>query len=225
MIAAEDARRLHSSTLADVLDTFGVWGVLPPELLRLSGGDGPFFGRAYTVQWGWTRKMEDIRQPQKPTWDQVKAFLAPDVNDGRGLVYVGGTNCGYMRSMALAGGMSATHFASIGFEGVVLGGAIRDAHVVRSLAMPVVATNFIPADTQGCFQVLEAGTECSVGDLRVRSGDWVFVDGSGGVVVPAAIAADVVRKALSVEKVEAAMEERLRAKESLSQIVDESGRI
>ncbi|PRB80661.1 dimethylmenaquinone methyltransferase, partial [Pseudomonas cedrina] len=112
---------------------------------------GPVFGIAYTVRWAPVRKPRDIMAAQPSTWNDVKHFLAPEVKSGRGKIYVGGVDNGVLTELALAGGFSAADFNLRGFEGIILGGAIRDAHVIKQLSIPVWATNFTPADTQGNF--------------------------------------------------------------------------
>jgi regulator of RNase E activity RraA len=216
---------VHSGTLADVLDSFGVWGAIPSELRRVSGDARVFFGEAYTVSWRLVRKKNDIKEPQPSTWRQVEGFLAREVKNGSGKIYVAGCDHGYVKEMALAGGLSATHFQNIGFEAIVLGGSIRDAHTLSKLDIPVVATGFSPADTQGCYRVHETGTSCSIGGVTIHSGDWLFGDATGVVAVPRSIAAKVMDIAIAIEKREERILEQLALGMSLHELVEKDGRI
>lgn len=219
------ARMLHSSTLADVLDGLGIWGVLPYQIGCVSKARGPVFGRAYTVRWAPVRKSDDISRAQASTWQQVRDFLAPEIEDGRGRIYVGGADDGVLCDFALAGGLSAKDLRRRRFEGVVLGGAIRDAHIVRELDLPVFASNFVPTDTQGNYRVVEAGAACRIEQVTIATGDWVFADESGCVAVPAAAVGEVIDRALAIEAIEARIEARIGRGERLVDVVDEMRRI
>ncbi len=216
--------RLHTGTVADVLDGFGHWGVIDWRV-RPVNAVRPVLALALTVRWKPVRKPHVITQPQRSTWEQVRDFLAPGVTSGRGRVYLAGVEGGLQHELALAGGFSATDFQKRGFEAVILGGAIRDAHVVKTLDMPIWATNFTPADTQGSFEVAEIGGSCTIGSVLVRTGDWVLADQSGIVVVPQHLADPVFSKALEIERTEDRMAERTASSESLYEIVNALGRL
>jgi len=223
---APDPTRINSGTLADVLDGLGHFGGFPSSIRALKQSQARFIGRAYTVRWVPTRKSASIVAPQASTWEQVRDFLAPACPEGKGLVYVAGTDTGALvTELALAGGFSSADFQLRGFAALVLGGAIRDAHVVQRLEIPVWATGFIPADTQGSYRVVECGTWCNVGGQRVVSGDWVFGDETGLINIPAAIAEKVFGTANSVEATEARLSERIATGSTLFNAVEELGRL
>jgi regulator of RNase E activity RraA len=223
---APDPTRINSGTLADVLDGLGHFGGFPSTIRALNQSQRRFIGRAYTVRWAPTRKSASIVAPQPSTWEQVRDFLAPACPDGKGLVYVAGTDTGALvTELALAGGFSTADFQLRGFAALVLGGAIRDAHVVHRLELPVWATGFIPADTQGSYRVVECGSWCNVGGQRVTSGDWVFGDETGLITIPAAIAEKVFSSAHSVEATEARLSELIAAGSTLLNAVEELGRL
>lgn len=215
---------INTSTLADVLDGMGRYGTLTSRLKRHSGHTELFAGRAYTVNWGPARKTNQITAPQRSTWSQVRDFLVPELSQGNGLVYVGGGGP-LITEAALAGGLSATYFEQIGFEGIVLGGAIRDAETLGHLKLPVVCSNFIPTDTQGSFVVTSAGTRCVIDNLTIDTGDWVVSDRNGTVVVPDALLAEVIDAATAIARTEDAVISRIRSGERLPNIIEEVGRI
>lgn len=216
--------RIPTGTLCDVLDSLGIVGWLPSAMRRVSAGRQRFAGRAYTISWQPVRKQADIKGRGPSTWSEVAGFLAPGLGDAAGRVYVAGAGP-LLTEMALAGGLSTTSFQVRGFAGVVLGGAVRDADVVSDLALPVVATGFTPADTQGCYLVRETGTRCLIGDIVVETGDCVVSDQSGTVVIPAAHAAAVLAAGAAIEGQEAAMMERIRRGDDLHAIIEKEGRI
>ncbi|WP_181259313.1 RraA family protein [Pseudoduganella armeniaca] len=221
---AEAVDRLHTGTVADVLDGCGHWGVLDWRV-RPANAIRPVLAQALTVRWKPVRKPQSIVAPQPSTWEQVRDFLAPAYASGHNLAYVAGVDDGLQHDLALAGGFSATDMQKRGFAAMVLGGAIRDAHVVTGLDLPVWATNFTPADTQGNYEVAEVGGHCTIGRVVIHTGDWVLADASGIVVVPQAIADAVFERALEIESVEGRIGERTAAGENLNDVVKELGRL
>ncbi|WP_261566769.1 RraA family protein [Frankia gtarii] len=213
-------------TIVDVLDGLGLAeSVLPPGLRARTDAVELTFGIAYTVSWVPVHKGGRIHDPSPSTWQQVREFLVPDVRDGHEMVYVAGAG-DVLTHAALAGGMSLTYLLEqVGFKAAVLGGAVRDEAIVRALTRPVVASNAIPTDTQGSYRVAATGTQCRIGDVRIHTGDWVFIDGNGIVVVPDEHVEEVLRRAAEVERVEAEILARVRAGERLPEIVDAGGRI
>ncbi|MEU7933501.1 hypothetical protein [Micromonospora echinofusca] len=217
---------LSTCALVDVLDGLGVTSaVLPSTLQQRAGRPALAYGTAYTVSWVEVRKQASIHQPAPSTWQQVRDFLVPEVTDGAGRIYVGGAG-ELLTHAALAGGMSVTYLLEqVGFEAIVLGGAVRDRAVVETAERPVIASNFTPTDTQGAYRVAATGTECRIGDVRVVTGDWVFTDGNGTVVIKDEILLEVLTKAVAVENAEARILAQVRAGRPLHEIVDEGGQI
>jgi regulator of RNase E activity RraA len=217
--------KLTSGALSDALDGLGIWSVLHPRI-RLHGGEPrAFFGKAYTVCWGPTRKQRDIRGVMPSTWEHVRDFLLPAAGDVEGMVYVAGSQSGMIERFALAGGLSTAHFERMGMEAVVLGGAVRDADELAKRSIPIWATSFSPADSQGNYRVIATGTECIVDDILVRTGDWIFGDSTGLIVLPAAHAPEAVRRALEITQAETAITTRCNSGESLSSVLEDFGHI
>lgn len=91
----------------------------------------------------------------------MSSFLVPEITDAKGLIYIAGGG-ELITEAALAGGMSCTYFEKLGFEGIILGGAVRDKKELIDLDIPVIATNLTPSDTQGAYLVSETGTHCTI---------------------------------------------------------------
>ena len=216
---------LDSGSLSDALDSLGIWSVPPPTLRRVGGSPRKFFGRAYTVCWGPVRKGRDIRAPMPSTWSSVKSFLAPDLRDGKGIVYVAGSYGEPILRFALAGGLSSAHLDRLGVEAMVLGGGMRDIDDLAARTLPIWAMSTIPADTQGNYAVVSAGSECLLGDVRVRTGDWLFGDATGVVVIPGDVVGEAVRRALAIVDAEADIRRQLEAGGDLVDVLDRSGHI
>ncbi|WP_210589239.1 RraA family protein [Streptomyces sp. GESEQ-35] len=217
---------ISTATISDVLDALGITNrVLDTRLQRMSGDQQMVFGTAYTVSWVPVRKGPSILAASPSTWEEVRDFLVPEVLDGRGMIYVAGSGP-LVTDAALAGGLSTTYFfEQLRFEALVLGGAIRDRDVVEQSTRPVVATNFVPTDTQGAYRVESAGTTCLVNRALVHTGDWVFSDGNGTVVVPAARLHEVLAASTATGSTEQDVLRRIRAGDRLPDIIAEIGTI
>jgi regulator of RNase E activity RraA len=217
---------ISTCTISDVLDGLGISNaVLDSRLHRVSGGPAMLAGTAVPVSWVPARKGSRITDQQPSTWQQVREFLLPGMDDGAGRVYVAGAGP-LLTDAALAGGMSVTYLTQqLGFEGVVLGGAVRDRAVLDRLPRPVVASNFAPVDTQGAFRVESSGRSCLIGNVAVRCGDWVFSDGNGTVIVPPGAVAEVLRAAIEIENTESQTLTLIAAGHRLPEVIDRTGRI
>ena len=215
---------INTSTLADILDGYGHYGVLSSRIRRASGHRDTFVGQAYTVRWVPVRKSHSIKEPLASTWEQVRPFLVPELREAGGKVYVAGGGP-LITEAALAGGLSASYFQELGFEGVVLGGAIRDPRALAALRLPVACTNYIPTDTQGSYRVDQTGTSCLIENVLIHTGDWIVSDEGGTVVIPDQLFVEVVDRAKKIEATEDEILERVRNKEPLPEIIDQIGRI
>lgn len=217
---------ITTCTVSDVLDGLGIANsVLDVDIRRVAGTSGLFHGAAYPVEWVPNRKGQRITAASPSTWTQVRDFLVPELADGAGRVYLAGSGV-LTRDAALAGGLSCTYLAQqLRFEGIVLGGAVRDRDVVTRLSTPVLATGYVPVDTQGGYRVASVGGSCLVANVLVRNGDWVFADDNGVVIVPADRLSEVLDAAERIESVERDILGRIAAGERLPDIVDSLGRI
>lgn len=213
---------INTSTVSDVLDSLGIHGVLSPNLKRLSGKNASIIGAAYTVDWKPVRKSSKIMAAQPSTWDQVKGFLVPEINNATGLIYVSGAGS-LLTSAALAGGMSSTYFEKLGFEGMILGGATRDANELNKLDIPVIATNYTPTDTQGSYLVAETGACTTIEHIRITTGDIIVSDLTGTVCIPSKNAKEVLLKAIDIDQIENDM--LLNLSDNLISLIEEKGRI
>jgi regulator of RNase E activity RraA len=214
---------ISSCSLSDVLDDLGIPRVLSTAVTA-QNAHKRFVGEAYTVRWDFVRKNRDIMSRPTSTWDEVKDFLAPNLKQAAGSVYVAGAGA-LVNGMALAGGMSLSYFQARGFAAVVLGGAVRDADIVRNADIPVFASALTPADTQGCMKVAAVGSSCWIENLEVRTGDIVFGDESGVVVIPRDRLHEVVAAAREIEEKEARMMSEIASGRDLYEMITRNGRI
>jgi 4-hydroxy-4-methyl-2-oxoglutarate aldolase len=95
------------------------------------------------------------------------------------------------------GELSVTSLAARGVAGCVLDGGCRDVRFVLDEGFPVFCRFVTPEDSTWRWALEETQVPITIGRVRIEPGDWVVGDDDGVVVVPAAIAADVLSEAES----------------------------
>lgn len=119
------------------------------------------------------------------------------------------------------GELLATAARSRGARGVVADAYTRDTLALIEMGFPTFVAGIHCPDSLGRIDVQAAGVEISCGGVTVHDGDLVIADLDGVVVVPAAVAPDVI--ALAEEKV--AGEDVVRQKLADGMLVTEAFRV
>ena len=186
---------LYTAALADVLDDLGYREqTLPPEVRPVSPGMR-LAGQAFTV----------ADEPgAQADWDAtIRKTLAMLGSVPAGHVAVYAT--GHDRS-AHFGELSAVSLASRGVAGCVIDGGCRDTRFIADEGFPVFARFVTPEDSTWRWSVTATQTPIEIGSVGIEPGDWVVGDEDGVVVVPQAVAGDV----LEAAEAKAATENRIR---------------
>ncbi len=216
--------KISTSTVIDILDGLRSGDVLSHQLSPLNIDNYYTVGQAYTVQWKLVKKGKSIIDKQPSTWEQVCQFLVPELKTAEGLIYVAGAG-DLIKHAALAGGMSCTYFQKLGFNAIILGGAVRDINELKELDIPVIASNIIPSDTQGAYCVSETGTHCRIEDNIIHTGDLIISDPNGTVVIPFNLIDQVIDAAILISSTENTMLEKIKSGQRLPELINETGRI
>lgn len=87
-------------------------------------------------------------------------------------------------TMGSWGGLLSRAALAHSVAGVVLHGAARDVDEARELAFPVFGLDVTPRTARGRVHEVSCGEPVQIGELLVRTGDWVVADGSGVVFIP-----------------------------------------
>jgi 4-hydroxy-4-methyl-2-oxoglutarate aldolase len=190
---------IYTAALADILDARGFHEqTLPPSIRPLERGMR-LAGPAYTVA------GRPASNPDAASYDQaIRKVLGMlgDVPEGQVAVYA----CGQDVSAHL-GELSVTSLKARGVAGCVLDGGCRDVRFILDQSFPVFARFVTPEDSTWRWELEATQVPVTVGSVRVEPGDWVVGDDDGVVVVPAAIAEDVLAEA----EEKAATESEIRA--------------
>ena len=180
-------RLIYTSAVHDVLRGLGHERcVLPPRIRPIEPG-GKLCGRVWTVS-GHVDRTKSADETLL-AWTGVLS-KAPS-----GHVVV----CQPQNDwIALMGELSANALKLKGVLGYVVDGGTRDVDLTRAIGFPVYCTFYTPTDIVARWMPDRFGEPITIGDVTVTTGDVLLADTDGIVVIPAAMAADVVAKTEAV---------------------------
>lgn len=80
--------------------------------------------------------------------------------------------------------------------GVVINGGIRDVAEIRKLGFPAFSKLIMPAagEPRGWGEI---GVSIKIGDIEIKTGDWIVGDDDGVMVIPQEIAVEMANRAMS----------------------------
>jgi regulator of RNase E activity RraA len=188
---AERLGRCHAAAVFDVLRGRGLADtVLPPDIVPLDPGRrlaGPVF---------------TLRGRPAPGADPHETLLAwtgflSRAPAGHVVVCEGND-----RTRALMGELSAETLHRKGVRGYVTDGGCRDCGFILELGFPVFCAFRTPRDVVGAWLPEAFEVPVAIGGIAVRPGDWLIGDIDGVVVIPGAVAAEVVAEVEAVMRTE-----------------------
>jgi regulator of RNase E activity RraA len=201
---------LYSAVLADVLDSLGHRSSALPPALRPLRPEWRLFGRAATLS-----ALPVAAEPAHPYAVELECIDALQPGD----VLVATMNGD--RGSALWGELLSTAARAHGATGAVIDGLTRDAAKILQMDFPVFAAGFSPLDSKGRIDAVSHGQPIRIGECVVRPGDWVFGDIDGIVVMPAALAAEALPRALDKVRGENRVREELLKGRSVREVFAE----
>jgi 4-hydroxy-4-methyl-2-oxoglutarate aldolase len=181
--------KLYAAVVSDVLDGLGLREQAMAARLRPIVPQMRVVGRAHTVL-----TADVYERPAEPYKLEIAAVDALKPGD----VMVASTN-GSERT-CFWGELLSTASVARGALGCVIDGHCRDALRIAEMGFPVFCTGFRPVDSSYRSTVIDYGCPIACGGVLVRTGDVVFGDFDGVVVVPQERLEEVV--ALALAKVE-----------------------
>src|SRR6266508_6173159 len=187
METAELSRRfgaVYTGAVTDALDALGhLRQTLPPPIGALERGmrtAGPAF------------PVEGRPHPGNDYDTSIRRILTMLGSVPAGHVAVYQTNDA---ESAHLGELSVIALRSRGCAGVVIDGGCRDVALTLREGFPVFCRYTTPQDCVPRMEVVGWGEAVEVGGVRVALGDVVVADDDGVVVVPAAVAEEVLARA------------------------------
>jgi regulator of RNase E activity RraA len=182
--------KLYSAVISDVLDSIGYRHQTMDPAIRPLVHDMVVVGKAKTVM-----AADVSRMPQKPYEKLIEVL--DQIEPGE--VFVAALN-GSNRS-AFFGELLSTATRARGGCGAVIDGLSRDSKKIIEMGFPLFSRGYRPTDSLGRNEVMEYDVVIDCGGVAVSPGDIIFGDIDGIVVIPAAVAQEVIAKAF--EKVNA----------------------
>jgi 4-hydroxy-4-methyl-2-oxoglutarate aldolase len=184
---------IYSAVLSDVLDGMGRYNQAMRPFVRPVDDDQVMMGRARTGLYATIYSTEATPNPY-----ELEMALVDSLQPGDVAVLA----ChGPTERLAPWGELLSTRAKVAGAHGCVTDGLVRDVRHIKALQFPVFHGGIGPLDSKGRGKMIEKDTTIVCAGVTVRSGDIVFGDIDGVVVIPQEIEAEVldqaVRKATS----------------------------
>ena len=194
----ERLERCYTGAVHDVLRLMGHENiVLPPAIKAIAPGT-KLAGPAWTVSGHIDRTR--TRHETLLGWCTLLA-KAPS-----GHVIVCQPN---NHEVALMGELSAQTLQARGVRGYVVDGGSRDTDLVLAQGFPVFCSFLTPSDIVQRWIPDRYGEPVTIGTVTVATGDYVLGDRDGVVIIPAALAEEVVTKTEEVVATESEMRRAL----------------
>lgn len=95
---------------------------------------------------------------------------------------------------AMMGELSAETLQYRGIRGYIVDGGSRDNAFIRRIGFPLFARFRTPRDVVAAWRPDALGEPITIGGVQIATGDYVLGDIDGVVIIPAAIAEEVVSK-------------------------------
>jgi 4-hydroxy-4-methyl-2-oxoglutarate aldolase len=186
-LLAEAREKLYSAVISDTLDSVGLLNQALPPTVRPLDESLVLCGRARTGLY-----MPIYHDDERMNVYEVEIELVDDLKPGEVAVF----SCAGNPSIAPWGELLSTAAKARGAVGCVTDGLVRDIRMIRAAKFPVFAGGIGPLDTKHRAKMMMRDAPAQIGRAEIKSGDIVFGDADGVVVVPEGIAAEVLRKAL-----------------------------
>ena len=123
------------------------------------------------------------------------------------------------------GGLMATAMKYRGLTGAVIDGSIRDVPQIKKLQFPVFSLGVAPSTTVGHYRVTGVNVPVMCAGVLVNPGDIITADEDGVAVVARKNAAEVLKKAQSLDDTEHSMFPFIEKFRSLKEAIAKFGRI
>jgi regulator of RNase E activity RraA len=178
--------RLNAALLSDALDEVGLRSQALSPATRPLEVEHVMCGRARTAIYVEVAQVVPGRNPY-----ELEINLVDSLRPGEVAVMA----CGGSRRIAPWGALLSTASHVRRAAGCVTDGFVRDTQTIKELGFPVFHRGIAPLDSKGRGEVQAIDVPVMCDGVRVESGDLVFGDADGVVVIPRASEADVLRVA------------------------------
>lgn len=105
-------------------------------------------------------------------------------------------------TVAHMGELSAETLTYKGIIGYIVEGGCRDSSFIESIGFPVYCSYFTPRDVVSTWCATELGGSIEIGNVAIKTGDYVLADRDGIIIIPSAIAEEVIEQTEKVMSTE-----------------------
>ena len=187
---AEVSAHLFTSVLSDCLDSIGQCNQALPSQIRPLDDELVMVGRARTASF-----MEVYHHEPGTNPYELEIALIDSLKRGEIPVFA----CSNPARVAPWGELLSTAARARGAAGALMDGCTRDVKAIRAMKFPVFHAGIAPLDSKGRGRIMVLDTPVACGGVMVSSGDLVFGDADGIVIIPKRVEAEVL--ALAFEKI------------------------
>jgi len=131
--------------------------------------------------------------------------------------------CHGNQKIAPWGELLSTRSSYLKAAGCLTDGCIRDSDMIREMKFPVFSKGTNPVDTKFRGKMMMADVPGEIGDVRIESGDLVFGDNDGVVIIPSNIISEVANKALEKVNGENTVRDEIKEGNKLTDIFEKHG--
>ena len=204
--------QFYAAVIADILDDYGYRNQVMSHIIRPLKPETVVAGRAKTVL------CSDVYEiPESPYQKEIEAVDRLAANQ----VLVCTTN-GSVR-YSFWGELLSTAAVARSATGAVIDGFTRDTRAIIEMDFPVFATGRLPTDSKGRGEVVDYDVPIDCGGVTVNTGDIVFGDDDGVVVIPQEVEQQVIQLAFRKVNQENQIRQELLEGASVRSVFDKYG--
>lgn len=181
---------LFTAVLSDCLDQVGIMDQALPSAIRPLDESLVMVGRARTAAF-----MEVYHVPPGSNPYELEIALIDSLQQDEIPVFA----CSNPARIAPWGELLSTASKVRGAGGALMDGCVRDIKAIRAMTFPVFHQGIAPLDSKGRGKIMAIDVPIRCGGVKVETGDLVFGDADGVVVIPKAVEERVIE--LAFEKV------------------------
>jgi 4-hydroxy-4-methyl-2-oxoglutarate aldolase len=205
---------MFTALLSDCLDQVGLRGQAMPSRIRPLDEASIMVGRARTGAYMEVYHIEPGVNPYELEMDLIDSLLPDEIP-----VFA----CSNPARVAPWGELLSTAAQVRRAAGAVMDGCVRDIKAIRTMGFPVFHGGIAPLDSKGRARVMAIDVPIECAGVAVASGDLVFGDADGLVVVPLVAEEEVLRLASEKLRGERDTLAELRAGKTLREVFDRYG--
>ncbi|MCA0449168.1 MAG: RraA family protein [Proteobacteria bacterium] len=169
--------KLFASVLSDCLDQAGLMDQALPSRIRPLDDASVMVGRARTAAF-----MEVYHIPEGVNPYELEIALIDSLKKDEIPVFA----CSNPVRVAPWGELLSTASKYRGAAGALMDGCVRDIKPIRKMGFPVFHGGIAPLDSKGRGKIMAIDVPIECGGVKIESGDLIFGDADGVVVIPKA---------------------------------------